>query len=144
MDQNTKRKRKPKATPKGEQRLLQGRLNSLTGGQREMDAIEMLDHLRNVEKMDDRTITGDLLLLMRAKYQEGYQPPSMQPNTLTRDMQEALTMILNHIKMLSTLDLSSLRSQPAWNEDHFQAASTRLHESAADFLGQSKRYDDDD
>lgn len=140
-----KRKRRPKTTPKGDQRLFQARLNSLAFPDgREADAIEMLDHLRDKEKKTDREILVDALLLKRMQYQEGYVPPEPQTNTLTRQMQEAIGMILDHVRMLSTLDLSSLRSQSGWNEDHFQRASTHLHESAADFLGTSKRYDDDD
>lgn len=142
-----KRTRKPSVTPKGQQRIVQTRLNSLHKDKdiekREKDAIEFVDYLRDKEQMTDREFLTEAILVLREKWQEGYRPPALRAKTLTREMQEALSAILEHIQMLSTLDLSSLRSQPAWNEDHFQRTSTRLHESAADFLGQSKKYDDD-
>lgn len=143
-----KRNRKPNASAKGEALIVQTRLNTLHKDKdiekRERDAIEFVKRLRSKEKMTDREFLTEALLLMRAQWNEGYRPPALTSKTLTSEMQEALAMILDHIKMLSTLDLSGLRSQPAWNEDHFQKASSRLHESAADFLGQSKRYDEDD
>ena len=142
-----KRNRKPSLAPKGETRHIQARLNSLqphdtVTALREKEAIEFVDVLRDTEKQTDREFLTEALLLYRKKYEKGYRPPVMTTARLTAQVQEALTMILDHIKMLSTLDLSSLRSQPTWNEDHFQKTSSHLHESAADFLGKSKTYYD--
>lgn len=141
MTDKPKRTRKPKVGPKPQTRLIQGRLSSIRPDpdiqQRETAAIHFLDHLRKNENMTDRELITEALLIMRAERNAGYTPPAIK---LTHQMQEALGMILEHIKMLSTLDLSSLRSQPSWNEDHFQKTSSRLHESAADFLGQSKEF----
>ena len=144
-----KRTRKPKLAPKGEQRLIQARLNSLrmddpARALREKEAIEFIDRLRNEDKQTDREFLTDALLLYRQKREKGYRAPMLTTARLTEQMQSALTMILDHIKMLSTLDLTSLRSQPTWNEDHFQKTSSHLHESAADFLGTSKTYYTDD
>jgi len=144
-----KRTRLPKlGTVKAETRLLQGRLSNRRPDpdiqRREIEAMEFLDHLRG-ENKTDREIITDGLLLMRAQSEAGYAPPSSVK--LTRQMQEAVLMILEHVKMLQSVDLSSLRSQPSWNEEQFQKTSSRLHESAADFLGQSKEYryvDEDD
>jgi hypothetical protein len=144
-----KRTRKPSNKPKGKHALIQTRLNSLrpddpTQGAREGDVIEFVEHLRDKENMSDREFLVEAMLLYRAKWNKGYRPPVITTARLTAKLQESLAMILDHITMLSTLDLTSLRSQPSWNEEHFQKASSHLHESAADFLGQSKRYDDDE
>lgn len=132
-----------------ETRLIQGRLSNRRPDpdvqQREIDAIHFLDHLRTKERMVDRAIITEALLIMRSQREAGYVPPSSAK--ITRQMQEAVLLILEHVKMLQSVDLSSLRSQPSWNEEQFQQTSSRLHESAADFLGQSKEYryvDEDD
>lgn len=111
----------------------------------EADAVVAYDQLRRNADWTDRRIITEALIALRQKFDAGYQPPAVETEiTLTNKMQRTLGLIMEHIQMLTTLDLSSARQSPAWDETRYQEVATQLHDSVADLFGASKRYEDDE
>lgn len=124
---------------------IQGRLHSDTqDGGREHDALAFYYGQLAEEKWDDRKIITEALLALRMYWEEGYRPPDPQPIVINSEIQAGIKALREHMKMLSELDLTSLRSQPAWKEEVYQDTSDAISSGAAAIMGHAKTYDDDD
>jgi|GEM_PF-5013593 len=127
-----------------ERRHLQTRLhNKARDGGRERDAIQMIDWCKK-QGWDDRKVITESLLALAQMMNEGYDPPANQQAFLTKQLQDMITVASAHIQMLSKLDLSGLRSQPAWNEKTWQASASVLSPETANLFGTSKKFEDDE
>ena len=128
---------------------LQARLHSDTpDGGREKDALEFYFDELIKKKWDNRRILTEALLALRMTMEEGYQPPEVQAAVLTGEMKElakearrALKLVRKHVEMLNNLDLSSLRTQPGWNEDVWEETTLAVNPGAAAIMGHAKSYD---
>lgn len=111
----------------------------------EADAVAAYDQLRRNADWTDRRIITEALIALRQKFDTGYQPPEVETEiTLTSKMQRTLGLIMEHVQMLMTVDLSSARQSPTWDEGRYQEVTSQLHASAADLFGAPKRYEDDE
>lgn len=130
---------------------IQARLHEDAPGGREHDALEFyFDALTKQTKWDHRRIITEALLALRMQWEKGYRPPDVQAAVLTdemiamaREARQSLELLRKHVDMLSTLDLSSLRAQPGWNEKVWEDTSTAVKGASA-IMGRPKTYGDDD
>lgn len=130
---------------------IQARLHEDAPGGREHDALEFyFDTLTKKTKWDHRRIITEALLALRMQWDEGYRPPDVQAAVLTDEMiamakeaRQSLEMVRQHVEMLSKLDLSSLRTQPGWNEKVWEETSSVVKGASA-IMGRPKAYGDDD
>lgn len=147
----------PRKLPEGAVKPLrahiQGRLHSETpDGGREHGALEFyLDTLLKVEKWDDRRVLTEALLALRMYWEEGYRPPDNPQGLMTSEIVEmakearaTLKLARGAMEMLSSLDLTSLRSQPGWKEEVWADTSAAVGSGAAKIMGHAKSYDDDE
>lgn len=103
-----------------------------------------LDELR-ASGMSDREIIRDALIAHRKKRLKGWTPPQVLDEvTITAGMLDILNALHESVQMLQSLDLTSARQSPNWNEETWQATNDILSASAANFFGQSKSYSDDE
>lgn len=120
-------------------------------GGREKDALEFYyNTLAKKTKWDNRRIITEALIALRLQWEEGYRPPDVQAAVLTdemiamaREARQSLELLRSHVEMLNNLDLSSLRTQPGWNEKVW-ADTTQAVKGASAIMGRPKSYGDDD
>lgn len=114
----------------------------------ERAAVESYDWLKTSPDWTDRLIIKEGLLALRKKMDKGYKPVLIETEiTLTTEMRRVLKLIMEHVQMLSTIDLSAARQSPGWDEQRYQDTTTKLNKSVANLFGQSKEYrytDEDD
>lgn len=130
---------------------MQLRLHSETpDGGREKDALEFYYGDLAEKKWDNRRIVTESLLALRMYWQEGYRPPDNPQGMVTseilamaKDARETLKLAREAMQMLSTLDLSSLRTQPGWNEKVWED-TTQAVKGASAIMGRPKTYGGDD
>ena len=110
----------------------------------EKEAVAVYDWLKTNPEWTDRLILRDGLITLRQKIDEGYVPAIENEMTFTREMRHVLKLIMEHVQMLSTIDLSAARQSPEWNEERYQDTTSKLNKSVANLFGASKSYGDDD
>jgi len=132
---------------------IQGRLHSATqDGGRERDALTFYHKtLKETTPWDDRRIVTESLLALRMYWEKGYRPPDNPQGAVTHEIlavakeaRETLQLAREAMQMLSTLDLTSLRTQPGWKEDVWEKTSIVVSKGAAAMMGHAKSYGDDD
>lgn len=121
-------------------------------GGREKGALEFYygEELK-IKRWDDRRIVTEALLALRMYWEEGYRPPDNPQAQVTseilamaKEARETLQLAREAMHMLSTLDLTSLRSQSGWKEDVWEKTSLAVNSGAAAIMGHAKSYDEDD
>lgn len=123
---------------------VQARLhNKVRDGGRQRDAIKMWNWCKT-QKWEDRKIITEALIALAVAMNEGYEPPINEQAVLTNRLQETIMAVADHVQMLSKLDLSTLRSQPAWNEQTWKASESLLSPESANLFGAAKKFEDDD
>lgn len=111
----------------------------------ERAAVETYDWLKTNPDWSDRLIIKEGLLALRKKLDKGYKPVLVETEiTLTTEMRRTLKLIMEQVKLLAEIDLTTVRQSPGWDEERYQDTKTQLDKSVADLFGHSKRYDDED
>jgi hypothetical protein len=117
--------------------------NKVRDGGRQRDAIKMWNWCKE-QGWEDRQIITEALVALATAMNEGYEPPVNQQAVLTQQLQDTIMAVAAHVQMLSKLDLSTLRSQPAWNEQTWQNSESLLSPQTANLFGSKKVFEDDD
>lgn len=111
----------------------------------EKAAVETYDWLKTDPTWTDRVIMREGLLALRKKLDKGYKPPVVETEvTFTTEMRTLLKLIMEHVQMLQSIDLTAVRQSPTWDEDKYQDLTTRLNKNVANLFGASKSYDVED
>jgi len=112
---------------------------------READAVEAYRLIAQTKGWSDRVLITEALIALRVLIDKGYTPQPVETEIrLTAKMQRALNLLMDHVAMLSQMDLTSARQAPDWNEQRWQETTAQLHDSVADLFGAARQYDDDD
>lgn len=110
----------------------------------EKAAVETYDWLKTSPDWTDRLIMTEGLLALRKKLDKGYKPVLVETEiTFTTEMRGILKLIVEHVQMLSTIDLTAARQSPGWDEVRYQEQTSKLDSSVKNLFGQSKQYYDD-
>lgn len=134
-----------RAKPNRHSRHIQARLRDDLA--LEKSAVEAYDWLKTNPDWTDRLILTEALLALRKKLDKGYKPVLIETEvTFTTEMRRLLKLIMEHVQMLSTIDLTAARQSPGWDEERYQDTTSKLNKSVANLFGQSKeyRYEDDE
>jgi hypothetical protein len=110
----------------------------------EVQAIEAYDWLKTNPEWTDRLIMKEALIALREKLDAGYTPHEDNEIKFTREMRHTLKLIMEHVNMLSTVDLSAARQSPDWDEQRYQDTTSKLNKSVVQLFGTSKSYGDDE
>jgi hypothetical protein len=146
-------RKRPEGEPEPLKAHIQARLHEHNpDGGRERDAIQFYQSEELVKrKWDDRRIVTEALLALRMYWEEGYRPPDNPQGMVTseilamaKEARETLQLAREAMQMLSTLDLTSLRTQSGWREEVWEKTSLVVNKGAAAIMGHAKSYGDDD
>jgi hypothetical protein len=130
--------------PKRRSRHIQARLRE--DYVREADAVATYDWLKtDPDTWTDRLIITEALLALRKKLDKGYKPAVVESEiTFTTEMRGLLKLIMEHVQMLSSIDLTAARQSPDWDEERYQDTTSKLNSSVVNLFGASKSYGDED
>lgn len=130
---------------------LQARLHNKTSGGREAAAIESYnDIMANEPGWDDRKFITEACIALRMMRDKGWRPPEQSIEITAeileaiRSMKQTAQTMNKTAQMFAGLDISSLKSQPGWNDEVWEETTSTLNENAADLLGTSRKWIDPD
>lgn len=110
----------------------------------EAEAVEAYRWLRRNPDWTDRLIMTQALIALREKLDKGYVPGVDTEMQFTREMKHVLKLIMEHVQMLSSIDLTSARQSPDWDEERYQDTTSKLNSSVVKLFGAPKSYGDED